>query len=147
MTEVPVIAHPGRPVPPASHDPNERHEIARVGTWQLRQFAPGDTKLPYFTTRGFLHVQLWHEDAGISILTPSRLTAGRYEAWLPDGQRVASPVWRGVVACLPPIPAPTAAELRAIERWFVVRHEPPEVRLLRTWWAAVPGVHGRVRHV
>jgi len=136
-------------VAPRPHDPRERDEIARVGAWQVRQFSPGDAKLAYFTSRGFLHVQLWHAGAGISVLTPSRLTAGRFEAWLPGGQRPASYAWRDLMPHLDPVVIPTPAEVRAVERWFVARHEPPEVRLLRAWWAAAPGTRQRprVRHV
>ncbi len=94
--------------PPSPHDPRERVAVVAVGpgqAWSVRQFGPDDPKLPYFASRGFLHLQLWHAAHRISI--------------------------RAVVT-------PTTAEVRALERWLVIRNEPASLRLLRTWWAALP---------
>lgn len=126
--------------PPRPHDPREREVVGRAGAWEVRQFAAGDAKLAYFTVRGFLHLQLWHPQAQISILTPSRLTAGHFEAWLAD-TRIAVRRWVDLDAALGGR-APAQAELRALERWFVLRHEPAELHLLRLWWAATaPRAH------
>jgi hypothetical protein len=124
--------------PPSPHDPRERVAIGAAGQWSIRQFAPQDPKLAYFTGRGFLHLQLWHPEHRISILTPSRLTAGRFEAWAVGGDRLTVVSWDEIAAGLGDITAPTAAEIRALERWLVMRHEPAPLRLLRTWWAAPP---------
>jgi hypothetical protein len=50
-----------------------------IGAWEVRLFT--GRKFQYFVTRGLWHAQLWHPTARISILTPSRLTCGRYEAF------------------------------------------------------------------
>ncbi len=122
-------------IPPAPHDPREREVVTTLGAWEVRQFPASDAKLTYFTPRGFLHLQLWHAATETSILTPSRLTRGVYEIADGEGVRIGARRWHdvaGVVAA----PVPGAAELAALERWLVTRHEPAEIRLLRAWWAA-----------
>jgi len=141
-------------VPPRPHDPRERELVAVIsdlafgapdssvagpaparsgGAWEVRQFSARDTKHDYFAPRGFLHLQLWHPTAAISILTPSRLTGGNYEVH--DGDRVVLPAWTDVVSYLPDLAPPGRARLAALERWFVTAHETPTVALLRTWWS------------
>ncbi|MCA9690593.1 MAG: hypothetical protein R3A51_09190 [Nannocystaceae bacterium] len=71
--------------PPPPHDPRERILQRLLGPWHVRQFPPGDARLAYFTPRGLLHLQLWHPEAGVSVLTPSRLTNGRFEVFPVDG--------------------------------------------------------------
>lgn len=122
--------------PPSPHDPRERVAIGVAGEWSVRQFTAHDPKLAYFTGRGFLHLQLWHAVHRVSILTPSRLTAGRFEAWAAGGDRIIAISWDAMTAALGDLPVPTAAEVRALECWLVVRYEPAQLRLLRTWWAA-----------
>ena len=46
---------------------------------ELRQFADDDPRTAYFARRGFAHVQLWHPERRVSVLTPSRLTGGNFE--------------------------------------------------------------------
>lgn len=70
-----VSLAPPCPLPP--HDPRERSVVLHLGAWEVRTFA--GRFLEYFAPRGFLHVQYWHADLGISILSPSRLTGARYE--------------------------------------------------------------------
>ena len=65
--------------PQSPHDPRERETIDNTGDWLVLQFPTTDQKLEYFTRFGFLHLQLWHPVAEISVLTPSRLTDGCYE--------------------------------------------------------------------
>ena len=65
--------------PPAPHDPRERELAMLADGWEVRVF--GGRKFQYFVGRGFLHVQLWHPEERISILTPSRLTCGFYEVF------------------------------------------------------------------
>jgi hypothetical protein len=74
----------------------------------------------YFARRGFLHLQLWHPAVKTSILTPSRLTNGRFEIWR-DGLRIVQGDWRGVTRCLAGIALPTATEIDAFCRWTVLR--------------------------
>ncbi len=125
-------------VPPPPHDPREREVVSMVGEWEVRQFAATDVKLAYFTSRGFLHMQLWHPVHRISILTPSRLTGGRFEVWSAGGDRVAVARWASIGDLVPAVELPRAIEIAAIERWFVLRHEPAEIHLLRVWWSSLP---------
>ncbi len=72
--------------PPRPHDPDDRVTLGRIGEWEVRRFEGDGAKSGYSAPRGFLHVQLWHPWRAVSLLTPSRLTAGRYEAFpSPDG--------------------------------------------------------------
>jgi hypothetical protein len=127
-----------RPLP-APHDPDERVVIAYATDWEVRQFARDDTRFEYFARRGFLHLQLWHPALGISILTPSRLTRGAFDVRDIDDPMIRTPRWDLVACCLGDRAAlPHAADVRALERWFILRHEPAELHLLRTWWAGAP---------
>ena len=125
---------------PPPHDPGERTPVAWVGLWEVRQFADGDARLDYFRPRGFHHLQLWQPEARISILTPSRLTAGLFEVWPEGGQRASASTWREVGAQLPGVDLPGAIEVLALESWFVEREEPRTLRLLRLWWRRGPGL-------
>jgi hypothetical protein len=126
------------PLPPSPHDPREREVVSTVGTWQIRQFPASDAKLAYFTGRGFLHVQLWHPEHRVSVLTPSRLTGGRFEVWAAGADRVSVSRWAAIGEALPGVAVPGAVEIAAVERWFVLRHEPAEIHLLRVWWSSLP---------
>lgn len=107
--------------PPAPHDPRERELAMLAEGWEVRVFA--DRKFQYFVTRGFLHVQLWHPEARISILSPSRLTSGFYEmfpvrdwkARAADYDRLAQLFSRLRTSAR----LPTRARLITIERAFV----------------------------
>lgn len=110
--------------------------VAQLDAWEVREYAPDDPRLPYFRKHGFAHVQLWHAPAELSILTPSRLTAGAFEVASPtDRAQVSS--WPDVAVLLSRagVPAPNRHEIRAIERWFVWPVESRAGRLLRSWWA------------
>lgn len=119
--------------PPRPHDPFERVVVAVADGWEICQFADADPRLAYFTPRGFRHVQLWHPDAQVSVLTPSKLTSGAFEVWSTT-VRFACPRWEDVVCALPEVILPGAAQVRAFEHWLVAVHEPPTVRLLRHVW-------------
>jgi hypothetical protein len=122
----------------APHDPREREVVAWAGGWQVRQFPRVDPKLAYFAERGFLHLQLWSACDHTSILTPSRLTAGRFDGWIAGGPRFVVSSWGELADALAGrrVIAPPASEVRALERWLVMRDEPAHLRLLRTWWSA-----------
>jgi hypothetical protein len=124
-------------MPPRPHDPTEREVVSHVGDWQIRQFPESDSKLAYFTGRGFLHLQLWHPGCGLSVLTPSRLTGGRFDVWTDDG-RMSLPSWSAVRQAIADIATPGPLEIAALERWFVLRHETADIHLLRVWWASQP---------
>lgn len=121
---------------PPPHDPGERTPVAWVGLWEVRQFPDGDARLRYFRPRGFHHLQLWHPSARISILTPSRLTAGLFELWPEGGERSRLSTWREVADRLTGTAVPSAIEIIALESWFIAREEPRSLRLLRLWWRA-----------
>lgn len=87
---------PNRPPPP--HAPCDRILVDTIqassatpcmSRWELRVFDPAGQFHLYFSTTGFNHVQLWNPWHGISVLTPSRLTAGRYEAFPIAGWKYA----------------------------------------------------------
>jgi hypothetical protein len=111
--------------PPPPHDPRERVEIARLGEWEVRSFRSDGVKHRYFAPRGMLHLQLWHPAAGISLLTPSRLTLQRYEVY-PIGEwkfaHASLRSIRGIVRSTHGIELPVAAAIRALERWHVMPH-------------------------
>lgn len=65
--------------PPPPHDPRERELTLYLGDWQLRVFDGRFSE--YFIPRGLWHLQLWHAERQVSVLTPSRLTSGLYEAF------------------------------------------------------------------
>jgi hypothetical protein len=121
---------------PPPHDPGERTPVAWVGLWEVRQFPDGDARLAYFRPRGFHHLQLWHPSERISILTPSRLTAGRFEVWPESSLRSSAATWREVTEHLAGlgVESPTAVEIVALESWFLASDEPRAMRLLRLWW-------------
>jgi len=70
---------------PPPHDPDERVVVEVLDRgWDVRVFSADDKRRAYFVPRGFWHLQLWNERARLSVLTPSRLTGGRFElrsAW------------------------------------------------------------------
>jgi hypothetical protein len=109
------------PLPPL-HAPTDRELFARVGSWEVRRHGAEDERFSYLASRAMLHVQLWHPMRRISILTPSRLTGGRFE--IARGlHRVTVATWPGVVALLPDHDLPGSAELAALTMWLVVRCE------------------------
>ena len=107
---------------PPLHGPGDRELFARVGPWEVRRYAAGDHRFAYFASRAFLHLQLWHPQHQISVLTPSRLTGGRFEIAC-GAHRAWVPTWPGVVAQLPELGLPGSAEIAALAMWLVVRCE------------------------
>ncbi len=67
--------------PPPPHDPRERILVDHLGDWEIRVFSPTGDFHRYFAAKGMLHVQLWHAEARLSLLTPSPITAGRFEVY------------------------------------------------------------------
>ena len=110
--------------PPPPHDPRERICVASVGGWEVRVFPDGDPRGAYLARHGMAHLQLWHPAQRVSVLTPSRLTAGSYELFPYGGWKFACPDLEDLLraldeehglALVPP------ARLRALETWFVER--------------------------
>lgn len=67
------------PWPPPPHDPRQRERLIALHSWEVRLFT--DVRFRYFVPRGLWHVQLWHEEARVSVLTRSGLTKGAYEVF------------------------------------------------------------------
>jgi hypothetical protein len=110
--------------PPPPHDPTERVLVTRIDGWEVRDFAPDDSRYSYFLRYGFAHLQLWHAASGVSLLTPSRLTADQYELFPFAGWKLRHADWatlRALVAREHAVSLPALVELRAVERWFVRR--------------------------
>ncbi|MBX3185368.1 MAG: hypothetical protein KF819_00070 [Labilithrix sp.] len=107
------------PPPPPPHDPRERDLALTLEGWEVRVF--GDRQFEYFATRGFWHVQLWHPRAGVSILTPSRLTRGFYEAFPVAGWKGQAPDYEHLATLVREhrVALPSKAALLRIERAFV----------------------------
>src|SRR5262249_22205997 len=110
--------------PPPPHDPRERELVFLIGGpragWELRAFS--GPQLDLLFSYCFGHVQLWHAAAGISILTPSRMTCGRYEAFPVEGRPRQADDYDELSALLG-VTCPGRAALAFIERCFVARHE------------------------
>lgn len=70
-----------RRMPPPPHDPRDRVLLDVIEGWEIRVFEPGSRMERYFSDCGFDHLQLWHASLGFSLLTPSRLTEGRFEVY------------------------------------------------------------------
>ena len=117
--------------PPPPHDPRERELALTIGGWEVRLF--GGRMFAYFVTRGLWHMQLWHPIARISILTPSRLTRGCYEAFPLASWKAQAPDYEGLVRLitgLRPTPLPSAADVLRLERalvYDVVHARSPQV--------------------
>lgn len=112
--------------PPPPHDPRERVFLLALGEWEVRAFAEDDPKHLYMAPRRFLHLQLWHPGKGVSVLTPSRLTAARFEAFPIRGWKHQEVVYEALEEIVREehrlsLPGPIA--VRALLRWFVERWE------------------------
>ncbi|WP_437996055.1 hypothetical protein WMF26_33375 [Sorangium sp. So ce185] len=84
--------------PPPPHDPRERELALVVAGWEVRLFV--GRKFEYFVARGFWHLQLWHPEARVSVLTPSRLTRGLYEAYPIANWKAQAPDYDKLVTLL-----------------------------------------------
>lgn len=106
--------------PPAPHDPRERRTILWLGAWEVRLH--DDRKFQYFIARGLWHLQLWHPERGISVLTPSRLTNGLYEVFPVDGWKARVGGYEalaGMLRRVHRVTPPEAASFAKIERALV----------------------------
>ncbi|MGK3987002.1 hypothetical protein WME99_28440 [Sorangium sp. So ce136] len=100
--------------PPPPHDPRERELALVVAGWEVRLFA--GRKFDYFVTRGFWHLQLWHPEARVSVLTPSRLTRGLYEAYPIANWKAQAPDYEKLAALLGGLFAAKLPETSAVLR-------------------------------
>jgi len=111
---------PTQDFPPAPHDPREREPVIAIAGWQVRLFTDG--RFRYFVPRGLWHVQLWHDEARISVLTRSALTKGAYEVYpIANWKRRASTYeeLRGLIEVAHGTQFISAEELGWIEKRFV----------------------------
>ena len=85
-----------RRLPP--HDPADRILLASfddgrgagpMSAWEVRTFDPSGSFHAWFAPRGFAHLQLWQPWFALSLLTPSKLTLDRWEAYPLDGWKRA----------------------------------------------------------
>lgn len=83
-----VRTHQAAPVKP--HDPQDRIILGTIGAravstimarWEVRALDPAGPFHHYFAKNEMLHLQFWNPYFGISLLTPSKLTANRFEAF------------------------------------------------------------------
>ncbi len=124
--------------PPPPHDPRERTAVATILGWEIRIFPEDERKAEYFAPRGFLHAQLWHPAARVSVLTPSLLTGGLFEMFPYQGWKapVSDPsLLRALVTETHDVPFPSLRRLAAIIEWYV---RAAERRALRGLGAAHP---------
>ena len=108
--------------PPPPHDPCERELVMHLGPWEVR--VSTGRAFEYFVPRGLWHVQLWHPEAGISILTRSRLTAGAFEAFPSRGWKARSIDYASLREWLEAehgTSLPSDADMRWVERVLVDR--------------------------
>lgn len=95
-----MVAAPSflEPVLLPAHDPDQRESVHDLGDWEIRVFT--GPKFDYFAPRGCWHLQLWDPIARLSILTPSRLTRGLYEAFPSRGWRRRTRTYDALAAIL-----------------------------------------------
>jgi hypothetical protein len=111
---------------PPPHDPSERALVCKLGAWEFRAFPPDDPKHRYFATRELLHLQLWHPDARVSLLTPSRLTAGAFELFPVDGWKCvvrSAEEARRLARYAHGVELPSPLRLAALIEWYVRSEE------------------------
>lgn len=119
-------AQPTPAFAPAPHDSRERVVVDRWRGWAVLQFPEDDRRRTYFAARGLLHLQLWYPERGVSVLTPSRLTAGLYEVMLVPhaacGRTDDADALALALECEVGVRFPPTARLKAWVDWHVQRH-------------------------
>lgn len=93
-----------------------------IGGWEIRIFPDGDRKAEYFAPRGFLHAQLWHPLARVSVLTPSALTGGLFELFPYQGWKapVCNPsLLRALIVETHGVSFLTVPQMEAVMEWHV----------------------------
>jgi len=116
-----AAALPTQPDEPWMHDPSSRAVVSRVGDWEVRVLPRRSQQFPRPNRRNDPHVQLWHPRLRLSVITPNRLTANRFEVQL-AGKRT----WRMArtaalhpfVALLAGVDLPRMREIAMLAEWF-----------------------------
>ena len=90
---------------PLVHDPRRRSLVETRRHWQIRVFARGEETFRTLAQQGALNVQFWSRALATSILTPSVMTDGAFEVWMPWGCwrddhwcSLVEPLWRAGVS-------------------------------------------------
>ena len=107
---------------PTTHDPAERVVIGHVGEWQIRDFPRERLEDGFSRSPGIGHVQLWLPHAEVSVLTPSILTRGRWEAYPVNWARFSTSYFGLLNEFLRVelgVELPTGPEMHRVVRWFV----------------------------
>ncbi len=92
----------------------------------MRAFPRHGSTHRYFATRDLLHLQLWHPEACVSLLTPSRLTAHAYELFPIDGWKRAvgsAEAARRLARYELGVELPSPLRLAALIEWYVRSEE------------------------
>ncbi len=121
-----LSAKPDFCFPPPPHDPRERQRVATLGEWGAYVFDPRGEMHAYFARKGMVHLQLYHP-RGVSILTPSVLTQGRFELLDIHSGRYRAGCFHGmqrVARHHVGIVLPGEDLLAGLHRWHVARHLP-----------------------
>lgn len=72
------------------HRPGLRKTLAKVDGFEVLGFDSHTRQFQDFAQKGLLHLQLFNQKEEISILTPSPLTDGHFEALTPEEGRIAA---------------------------------------------------------
>ncbi|MEN0064212.1 MAG: hypothetical protein AAGA48_18825 [Myxococcota bacterium] len=114
---------PISPTPPAFHDRGSRCLIDHTPSgWQVFGHPLNDERHRYFAPRGMLHLQWWRSEPEVSLITPCRLTEGRFELWTPT-RHVRCCCYNQLVRLMTkefPFPPPPRHAMRRYE-WSFVR--------------------------
>ena len=84
----------------------------------------GEHKFQYFVRQGFWHLQLWHAEAHVSVLTPSKLTCELYEVFPIAGWKARASKYRELAQIIEEehgLELPREMELLELERALVQR--------------------------
>lgn len=107
---------------PPPHDPGERTLLTRCDGWEVRVFGEQDFRHAYFARKSMLHLQLWHPAQRVSVLTPSRLTADRWETYSEQTFKLRPRKRKVLVHVLDEqhgLRLPNPSTLAGLEFWFV----------------------------
>ena len=63
----------------ALHVESSRALVFWLGDWDVRMSEPGSNEHRLLVVNGMFHIQLWHPEARLSVLTPSPLTDHQFE--------------------------------------------------------------------
>lgn len=100
------------------HQPAHRVVVDYLGGWEMRVYAKNSAVHRERSARGELHLQLFFRELGVSVLTRSALTDGKFEI-LHKRNRYRTSSWDGVQRVLGTLPLPTAKWVTENEVFYV----------------------------